>query len=273
MTYPLRRHLLTGRSADPDPLTLGTAIILTPNRRPSELYQAIDGFRPLYSVKDNAFTTPYVDGNGAITQSGATQNIIAHGDSITQGTGTNTFPYLAALVRSLYGDGLICNYKGRGISGQGFNYVYATGAPEFANLTTDALTYIDPLRNAGLTNRLIVFAGTNDITLNATTGANCYTLLTTYLNARISSGGFLASELVVVPMLPREAGAKEADRTAYNNAIAGDAGGIGYKKVPTTDTLLFAAYAQNNTTYFQGDKIHLTNAGAARLAAAIKAVL
>lgn len=227
---------------------------------PAGFYLARNSCRPIYSVEDSADTNPISNAQGVIQQAGATHQIIFLGDSITFGSGINTatFPYY--VIKKLREDrGVICNYKSAAIGGQGLNSQF--GGNDVPTLNNHATAQVDPAISGTLANIYVIWAGTNDIELNGTTGAATYTLLTTNINARITAG-YAANRIFVMPMMPRGIGTEETDRGTFNSAIAGDAGAIGYKPVTLPSDLINAG-AQNNSTYFQTDAIHPKNAGAA----------
>jgi lysophospholipase L1-like esterase len=147
-----------------------------------------------------------------------------------------------------------------GINGQGLNYVYPVAPSNtFGTLTADAVTRVDPILSRAGDKYLIIFAGTNDIFLNSTSGAATWTLLQTYINARISAG-WTAANICVVTMLPRQ-NTKESDRTTYNGLIRSNAAGMGYKVADAgADATIGCAGCENNTTYY-ADTIHPTAAG------------
>jgi phospholipase/lecithinase/hemolysin len=132
------------------------------------------------------------------------------------------------------------------------------------------VTRVDPLRYQVTPSYLVIFAGTNDIHVNGTSGAATWTLLETYINARISAG-WTAANICVVTMLPRQ-NAHEADRTAYNNAIRSNQATYGYVIADMDLTALGVAGAENNTALF-ADQIHPTAAGHVMLQTSISAVL
>lgn len=221
---------------------------------------------PLAYLKDNSGEGPYYNANDVIVQASAKYNVLFHGDSITVGVGA-TDGYAYQFLRQANAAGFVCNYKNRGINGQGLGFQY-TNSAEFGTLTADAAGAIDVARSSALPNRLVIFAGTNDIYLNAKTGAQTYTLLTTYIDARIAAG-WLSSEIYVITMLPR--GLNTAERQNYNNAIVGDAGGRGYKVVAAhLNGNIGDDGDQNNATYFS-DTVHPTNAGHTIIATLLKA--
>jgi len=191
--------------------------------------------------------------------------LVCHGDSITMGvtlSSPSTQAYCARVASAavaadpskVFGD---LNY---GINGQGLNYVYPFfPSNTFGTLTADAVTRVDPVLSQQGTKWLVIFAGTNDIFLNNTSGANTWTLLQTYLNAR-TSAGWPANHICVVTMLPRQ-GSQESNRTAYNNAIRSNQAGMGYLIADAgADPTIGCAGCDSNATYYS-DTIHPTAAG------------
>lgn len=164
----------------------------------------------------------------------------------------------------------VVGFENLGINGQGLNYVYPFPPSNgFGTLTADAVTRVDPLLARTGTKYLVIFAGTNDIFLNSTSGAATWTLLESYINARISAG-WTAANICVGTMLPRQ-GQHESDRSTLNGSIRSNAAGMGYKVADfAADATMGPAGAENNTTYYQ-DLIHPTAAGHVILASIIKA--
>ena len=140
-------------------------------------------------------------------------------------------------------------------------YNVAEASKTLATLTTDAPTWVDPLKSGAGKDYLVIFAGTNDIYLAGKTGAQTYTQLVTYCTARRSAGW---NKIIVVTMLPRGGTTMETYRQDYNSAIrAGFAAGT----LPCdavadvgSDPTIGQAGQQANTTYFF-DAIHPTKAG------------
>ena len=222
-------------------------------------------------TKDTATSSAFNTSNGVFkTSSASSIQIIAHGDSITDGSAASE-GYVTRLVRSLYvASGIKADYKNRCIGGQGFTYVYNSSAyPN--NLVDDAAAEVDAAMSGSLTNYLIVFAGTNDYKLGAKTPAQIRTAFQTYIAARIAAG-WTASRICVCTMLPRET-VNETDRSTINSNFTADAGTYGYTLAPLhLNASIGAAGQQNNTTYFL-DTIHPTDAGQAIIASIIKGVL
>ena len=148
------------------------------------------------------------------------------------------------------------------------NYVYPIPpSSDYGTLTADAVTRIDPLRYQVSNSYLIIFAGTNDIHVNGTSGAATWALLEAYINARIAAG-WPAGNICVGTMLPRQ-NQHEADRTALNTAIRSNAAGMGYIVADfAADTTIGDAGDENNATYY-ADTIHPTAAGHAIMATII----
>lgn len=159
-----------------------------------------------------------------------------------------------------------------GINGQGLNYVYPVApSNSYGTLTADALNRVDlVLANTG-TKYLVIFAGTNDIFLNSTSGAATWTLLEAYIDARIAAG-WTAGNICVGTMLPRQ-NYNESHRTALNSAIRSNAAAMGYKICDfAADNRIGDAGDENNATYY-GDAIHPTAAGHVILAEIIRSTL
>jgi len=159
-----------------------------------------------------------------------------------------------------------------GINGQGLNYVYPVAPSNtFGTLTADALNRVDlVLANTG-TKYLVIFAGTNDIFLNSTSGAATWALLQNYINAR-TAAGWAAANICVGTMLPRQ-GAHESDRTTYNDLIRSNAAGMGYKVCDfAADATMGCAGCESDKTYY-ADFIHPTAAGHVILGNIVKAAL
>lgn len=248
-----------------------TVVEFTPATRPSILLvnNGLPSRRAYRS--SSSYSSSLSPSDGVIGAAAPTWNLVAHGDSMTQGTGAVFIPYLALLARSLKQQGASVSYKNRGISGQGFNYVYSPAANHFGTLTADA-TNIDDARDSGATNnRLIVFAGTNDIWLNSTTGAATYTLLTTYISARISAG-WAADEIVIVTCLPRGNESEATDTNTFNSSIRSGYSGLGVRLCDIANDAYFASGWQNDTAKC-ADTIHPNQAASLKIAQLLEAVI
>ncbi len=131
-------------------------------------------------------------------------------------------------------------------------------------------------------NVYIVWAGTNDIYVSAATAAATYTAMKNHCTAAKAAG----FTVVAVNCMPRSTSSPlEAIRITFNSSLVGDFGSS-----PSTNIRTGAAYAdylidigsdanlglpgsQNSLTYFNSDKIHLTDAGYAIVAGYAQTVL
>lgn len=202
--------------------------------------------------------------------------LVCHGDSITEGYGatgyrtTHAGSYCVQAAAAVAGQTVSPVLLG--INGQGLNYVYSVyPSNTFGTLTADAVTRVDPILSQTGTKYLVIFAGTNDIFLNGTSGAATWTLLETYINARITAG-WTAANICVGTMLPRQ-GSNESARSTLNGSIRSNAAGIGYKVCDfAANATIGDAGDENNTTYYI-DTIHPNDAGHAILAQIVKDTL
>lgn len=198
---------------------------------------------------------------------GATVNIVAHGDSmsLTGAVQQIYLPRIAALITSNAVG--VAQWTRCGINGASWNFAWVSAGYPYT-LTQDAPLRVDPKRS-GLPNWLIVFAGTNGITLNANSAATEYAAFQTYIAARVAAG-WPAAKIIVCTMLPRT-GVSETTRTNYNASLVGDSGGVGYKLARLDlDASIGAAGQDTNLTWFL-DGTHPTDAGQAIIASLIYA--
>ena len=234
-------------------------VALRPDFRTFMYYRNSYDQEPQGYINDTSLVSAYYSSNRVIKQDGSSHLIAFHGDSITLGVNVGDF-YTAKLIRHLLGRSIVCDYKNRGITGQGLNYVYSASS-SCPNLISDAASEIDTLLALSPDVRLVLFAGTNDLWLGGVSGATLLGYLNTYLDARIAAG-WTASKIYVCTMLPRQLNEHETDRTTFNNGVMADSGTRGYSKVALhLNANIGLVNAQNNTTYFQADKIHPTVAG------------
>ncbi len=189
-------------------------------------------------------------------------NIIGHGDSITKGylpaLGV-TAPWFSELVAGITptSPGVVYSFN-RGINGQGFDYVWPSAGVS-TNLIDEAADEVDAARITGADNRLVIFAGTNDIVLGSKTGAQAYALSETYIQDRLAAG-WVADSVTVCTMLPRDG--VETARTAYNSALVAGAATYGYRLARLDlNSSIGLAGCNADTTYYLPDAIHPNNAG------------
>lgn len=131
-------------------------------------------------------------------------------------------------------------------------------------MAADAATQVDLLYDPTLPrNVLFVWAGTNDLTNVPSNPTAAFNNLKAYGVARRAVGW----KVIVLTCLPRENSAQyETDRQAFNASIRADTSFYDALVDIGADATIGVAGAQNNTTYFQTSKIHLTSAGYAIVA-------
>jgi lysophospholipase L1-like esterase len=141
-----------------------------------------------------------------------------------------------------------------------------------------ATTSVDPrLSPLWPRNVLVIWGGTNDMNAGAT-GAATYANLVAYCNARRAAAGAAGLKIVVLTTIARTLTAIsdaqfEIDRLAYNALIRANYATFADALVDiATDTHFDAPADTNDTTYYV-DKTHLTVAGYAIVAAAVKVAL
>lgn len=197
----------------------------------------------------------------------STYRLLAHGDSITNDLAdlAQNYSQVVQLAEQAHATDLV----ERGIGGQSWNYIWPSSTVP-ATLIDDAVTQIDAKRKAGVRNKLVVFAGTNGITLGGHTATAEAADFDTYINARISAGWDMA-DVTVVTMLARS-GVNESDRAAYNAALVSKAVTYGYKlaRVDLDPNIGGSGYPSNPTYCYDG--IHPTAAGQAIIASIVDAV-
>ncbi len=114
---------------------------------------------------------------------------------------------------------------------------------------------------------IILFLGTNDIVVDAQTGAQTYAKLEALADTLRAAG---ATRIIAVTMLPRTATGFAVERDAFNALLIANANGKFDGIVNTTTNANLQD--QNNATYF-ADPVHLNATGQTQLANMILAVL
>lgn len=192
---------------------------------------------------------------------GATRAIVCDGNSLTRGYGAggaNSYPtQLKGLVSTAY---TVIN---RGVDSQTTDQMEA-----------DAATQIDSWLDIFPNNStLIAWEGSNDIQFGASL-ATTQSRWNTYFSARATAGwASNGCKLVACTVIPR------VDSTAPKNAIRDDFNAWLRTNYSTYATHLVDLAADSrlqdtsNTTYFDGDGIHLTAAGYAVVAELIEAAV
>jgi lysophospholipase L1-like esterase len=128
------------------------------------------------------------------------------------------------------------------------------------------------------THRLYIFAGTNDIAVGVK-ATEVFPKFEQWLAERIAAG-WTYDQIYVLTMLPRGGLFQNGETTAmfeirranYNAMLVNDAAAKGYHLVRLDlNANIGLAGAQNNTAYYQSDKVHLTIAGQNVIAAEVLA--
>ena len=187
--------------------------------------------------------------------------VATHGDSMSRDFAADTSENYAFVVRNLIktDEALEVRLRWRGVNGISWRFRW-TGEPYVETMEGDGPLAIDGWRDAAMPNWLVMFAGTNGITLASHTAARELDDFEIYLNARIAAG-WLPATMVVCTMLPRDPSISEAVRTEYNNGLISRAGTFGYKLARLDlDPNIGGPSANLNPTYYY-DQVHLNETG------------
>lgn len=199
-----------------------------------------------------------------------TMNVVAHGDSMTLTSGVEQtyHPRLLAMIEA----SRVGWAQGQhiGINGVAWANAWSDAGYPY-NMIQDAPLRVDPLRSP-LPNWLILFAGTNGFAIFHEAPATVYQHFTEYLADRLAAG-WEPAKIIVCTMLPR-LGVSETDRAAYNALLVSGATTYGYQLARLDlDPDMGVAGAYTNTTYFQADGTHPTDAGHDRIAHVIQPLI
>ena len=197
-----------------------------------------------------------VAGSIQIGQNSLQPRIVFIGDSLTVGHGAST-PYPASLTIPTW-NGYTLTQHNLGVN----SYTVAIHWNE-------AHSRINPLysQRAAL-NIAVVWLGTNDVTLGGLTPAQTYNQLRAFC-------GFLKRQgwtVIIGSMISRQNATADGYKNALNPLLAANWAKFadGYAAMPST---ISADGAFADTTYFQGDTIHLNNTGLQEAAAAFDSVI
>lgn len=188
------------------------------------------------------------------------------GDSLTAGNGsTGGLNYPAQTQTQL---GITGTYQNFGVGGQ-----------TVASMNSDAVTQIDQEYSSSRTTNIISsWGGVNDLAASGYVDApTTYNRIVAYAQARRSAG----FKVIVSTILPQSATGPvdyETSRQTVNNLVRSNwttfADGI---SDIASDSVVGQAGAELNSTYYQSDKIHMTNVGygiaASYVTAAIKQIM
>ncbi len=177
--------------------------------------------------------------------------VIHDGDSLTLGRCTTpaldgTYPVVAAKASAT-------DYQMRN---------YGVGGQTVATMTANAAANIDPFYDAARPfNIIVLWGGVNDIIGGGRTSAQAYADIVTYANARTAVGW----RVIVMTVIAATGTAPQiADLLVLNSLLRANASGGTYTLVDPAGDARFQNF--NDTTYYNGDKTHQTNAGAAIIA-------
>ncbi len=191
------------------------------------------------------------------------ENFVFDGDSLTIGTGSTggqSYPnqFMAA------------------IGGSHFSLNDGVGGQKLDDMDAAAVSSIDATAYPTARTTLVIWGGTNDLSAGRTP-AQTYNFLKTYVTNRKATGKY--DRIVVMTSVPREG--NTAERFAYNDLIragmqpGGDLRVLGADVLCDLQTLSIFDEPNdvNNATYYDLDRIHLTNAAYAQVAGLAKTTL
>lgn len=228
-------------------LTASAALSLTPTSRPAGTTYSRTGRQT--QITDTDAQAAYSGELGLFQVDNADRTFVAMGDSITEGFDDPALDsWFVKMIRLLP---VACDYLNTGVdSGR----LHHTTDPEL-DLRTIYTNRIRPIiLDRAATINLWLWAGTNDIYLGGSDGAQAYSDLV-FLIDQMLTDGLSGSQIWVPTMLPRQGDTPE--RGIYNQAIRDDAGGRGYlvidhaARAPWDDPAVV-----NNPNFVDSDKVH-----------------
>ena len=176
-------------------------------------------------------------------------NLICDGNSLTAGAGSTTGNDYPSQLRTLLGSGYwVTNV---GVGGKNTAQMISGGA-ESVDSRQD---FWNPR------NWLIAWEGTNELGISTAEGA--YDLLVQYCQERRAAG---ANKIIVGTMLPAD-GRSEVERQEYNDLIRTNWDSFADAFADVGDDPTIGQTGDNlNLTYYNADKVHMTDAGYAIVA-------
>lgn len=118
--------------------------------------------------------------------------------------------------------------------------------------------YLDNLTITG-TKNAVIWCGTNDIFLDSIDGTVCWTRAETLIG-HLQANGY--DNIIGMTQLPRSSSSIDAERAYFNTQMKADADLADVVELDGNANLTDAT----NTTYFNGDQVHLKDAGALEVA-------
>jgi len=233
---------------------------------------AVLAYNSVLSASDQALAESYLSWKYKLQHiSTSNKVIITSGDSLTRGYGLDvdgSYPY------QLYG--LLGSNSGYFMYNEGVDgsTLLDTDSRAAAAGGIDTLTFGGNGLHARPIVYLVLWAGTNDIYVNGDTAATAYSRLATNVTNRKATGKY--DKIIVVNCIPR--GSSTTGWSDYNTQISTNwstlqADGADILVDVTTDTAFDQGTDPSNTTYYQADLTHLTNAGEAKIAALVKTAI
>jgi lysophospholipase L1-like esterase len=185
--------------------------------------------------------------------------IVFHGDSITRssacdqfgGDVNDTYPKVFEAISTARGQAAFTLVQS-GQNGASWDY-FLPSEDEDITLIDDAAGEVDP--HVGADDLLVLFAGTNGVTLGSHTGAEEYEDFEEYLADRISAG-WVASNIYVLSMLRRVGLTGENDE--YNDLLEAGAVTHGYNFIDFRTDEEIELAAPFSEIYYSTDNIHPT---------------
>lgn len=183
-------------------------------------------------------------------------NLVFDGDSLTHGYDVP----LAAAYPS------ICCYTLPSVD----HSIPAEVGLKLTQLEANASTRVDPLLvTNGDQQCLVIWAGINDVTMDAASGATVLARLTTYCNSRRAAGW----PKIITCTLTNQGYdlAHDGARLDFNTLLRANWASISDAMVDIQAIAVLADY--DDTDYFNADKLHLTAAGYAAVGAEVRATI
>ena len=230
-------------------------------------FQEILIYSPAPSASDVTAILAYLQ-ERALSQD-ASFNVVFDGDSLTFGY-QSAFSGGNAPVERHYPTQL-ANPSWRHVAGRNIGVAGQTLAQCNSNFATRGAIQYDNTNYPGK-NYVVIWGGTNDIYVDAQTGAQAFARLQTYA-ATVKAAGF---KVIACNMISRGQfnSTQEGYRQDFNAAFAADSTTFdGGRVFLDSQPGIGGVGAYSNATYFDTDQIHLTTAGYGIVAAAVRSVL